>query len=72
MYKIEFTSEQIAYIREHFPTEAACDIADVLHVSPPVVSRIARDMGLEKSSEWDKRSYYGRYVKRKRKNVVVS
>lgn len=72
MYKIEFTSEQLEYIRDHYPTEAACDIADVLHVSPPVVTRIARDMGLEKSSEWDKRSYYGRYVKRKRRKEELS
>lgn len=72
MYKIEFTSEQLQYIRDHYPTEAACDIADVLHVSPPVVTRIARDMGLEKSSEWDKRRYYGRYVKRKRRKEELS
>lgn len=72
MYKIEFTSEQLQYIRDHYPTEPACDIADVLHVSPPVVTRIARDMGLEKSSEWDKRRYYGRYVKRKRRKEELS
>ena len=72
MYKIEFTSEQLQYIRDHYPTEAACDIADHLRVSPPVITRIARDMGLEKSSEWDKRRYYGRYVKRKRRKEELS
>ncbi len=62
--KIDFTDEQLAYIREHFPTEAACDIADVLHVSAPVIIRKAREMGIEKDKSWSKKAYYRRYVDR--------
>ena len=60
--KIIFSPEQEAYLREHFPTECASDIADVLKVSAPVVSRIAKELGLEKKKGWNSGLYRGRYV----------
>jgi len=60
--KIIFTEEQKAYIREHYPTECASDIADVLKVSPPIVIKAAKEMGLEKAKGWCSQKYYGRYV----------
>lgn len=60
--KIIFTEAQKAYIREHFPTGAASDIADVLKVSAPTVIKCAREMGLEKAEGWCTNNYHGRYV----------
>ena len=59
-----FTESEKAYIREHFPTEPACDIADVLHVSYPTVIKAAREMGLSKVDGWSSNDYHGRYVNR--------
>ena len=60
--KIIFSDEQKAYIREHFPTEAASDIADVIGVSAPTVIKCAREMGVEKAKGWSSQMYHGRYV----------
>lgn len=57
-----FSEGEKAYIREHFPTEAASDIADVLKVSAPTVIKCAREMGLEKAEGWCTNNYHGRYV----------
>ena len=62
--KIIFTEAQKAYIREHFPTEPAVDIADVLGVSPPTVIKAVREMGLKKVEGWCSNDYHGRYVNR--------
>jgi len=59
-----FTESEKAYIREHFPTEPAVDIADVLGVSPPTVIKAAREMGLKKVEGWCSNDYHGRYVNR--------
>lgn len=63
MNKIEFSEEQKQYLREHYPTEAACDIARHFGVSYPVVTRIAKEMGLKKAESWSKGLYVNRYVK---------
>lgn len=62
--KIYFSDSQKSYLREHYPTEPASDIADVLGVSAPVVIRIAREMGLEKVKGWNANLFHGRYVNR--------
>lgn len=67
--KRAWTPEEEQYLREHFPSEAAVDIADVLGVSSTMVRVKAKEMGLEKSSDYDVRKYYHRYVKDYRHNM---
>lgn len=61
--KIVFTKDQEAYLREHYPTDAQCDIAIHLGVSAPVVHRIAMEMGLKKADGWSKKQYQNHMVK---------
>lgn len=63
MQKIVLTTEQERYLREHFPTEAACDIAEHLHISDTTVRNIAREMGLKKSESFDPRRFHNHIVK---------
>ncbi len=58
-----WSEEEIAYLREHYPTGTIGDIADHFGVSPGTVSRKVKELGLQKSPEFDVRKYYHRYVK---------
>ena len=62
--RFEWTDEKIQYLREHYATETADDIADVLGCSDSTVSYKAKALGLEKSPDFHKWNYIGRYVKR--------
>ena len=62
--KFDWTEEKLAYLREHFPTDSADDIADVIGCSDSTVSYKAKQLGLEKSPDFHKWNYIGRYVKR--------
>lgn len=62
--RIQWTDEQLDYMRKHFPTEPAVDIADVLGCSSTTVINLARSMGLEKSPDFRKSDYANRYVLR--------
>ena len=62
--KFDWTEEKLAYLREHFPTDSADDIADVIGCSDSTVSLKAKQLGLEKSPDFHKWNYIGRYVKR--------
>lgn len=62
--KIVLEDVELSYLKEHFPYEAACDIADHLGVSAPFVCRLARELGLEKDSGFRKSAYTNRYVSR--------
>lgn len=62
--KFDWTEEKLAYLMEHFPTETADDIADVIGCSDSLVSTKAKQLGLEKSPDFHKWNYIGRYVKR--------
>ena len=61
--KIIFTEVQLDYIREHYPHDAQCDIADYLGVSPGVIRATANRLGLKKSSDWSPLKYRNRIVK---------
>lgn len=61
--KIVLSEEQEEYLRKHYPTDAQCDIAEYLCVSPPVVRRIAAEFGLKRSASYDVRNFHNRYVK---------
>ena len=60
--RVVWTKEMLNYIREHYPNEPACDIADVLGVVDTTVSNKAKEMGLKKSPDFDKRKFCGRYT----------
>ena len=62
--RIQWTDEQLDYMRKHFPTEPAGDIADVLGCSSVTVGNLARSMGLKKSPDFRKSDYTNRYVQR--------
>ena len=62
--KFDWTDEKLAYLREHYPTDSADDIADVIGCSDSTVSYKAKQLGLEKSPDFHTWNYIGRYVKR--------
>lgn len=62
--RIQWTDEQLDYMRKHFPTEPAVDIADVLGCSSATVSNLANSMGLKKSPDFKASDYTNRYVQR--------
>ena len=62
--KIEWTEEKLEYIREHYPTEAASEIADAIGCSDTTVSVMAKKLGLTKSPDFHTWNYIGRYVKK--------
>ena len=64
MSKIDWTEEKLQYIREHYPTETAQDIADVVGCSEDSVNRKARQLGITKDPSFRKSDFIGRYVKR--------
>ena len=61
--KIVLDEDQERYLREHYPVDSQRDIADWLHISPPTVRRLAMELGLEKSKNYDRRRYFFRYVR---------
>lgn len=62
MSKIEWTEEKLQYIRDHYPTETAQDIADVIGCSDCTVNVKAKELGVAKSPSFRKSDFYGRYV----------
>ena len=66
MSKIDWTEEKLQYIREHYPTETAQDIADVLGCSDCTVNVKAKELGVVKAPTFRKSNFHGRYVKKGR------
>ena len=64
MSKIDWTEEKLQYIREHYPTETAQDIADVIGCSDCTVNVKAKMLGVVKASSFRKSDFHGRYVRR--------
>lgn len=62
--RIDWTEERLQYLRDHYPTGTAEDIADVIGCSGDSVSRKARELGIRKSPDFKKSNFIGRYVKR--------
>ena len=63
-YRVDWTEEKIAYLIEHYPTDTADDIADVIGCSDDTVSKKAKSLGLKKDPSFKKSNFIGRYVKR--------
>ncbi len=63
---LDWTPSDLAYLREHFPTDASEDIADYFGISSPTVRRKAKELGLKKSSSFSRSNYRGRYTYNRR------
>lgn len=68
--KREWSNEEIAYLKEHYPFMPACDIADYLGVSNTTVSNKARELGLKKSESYNPKDFLCRHVKIYKNNVT--
>lgn len=62
--KIDWTEEKLQYLREHYPTGTAHDIAEVLGCSDATVNLKAHALGIEKDPSFRRSNFIGRYVKR--------
>lgn len=62
--RIIWTEDKLHYLRDHFPTETAHDIADVLGCSSTSVLKKARELGVDKSPSFRKADFFRRYVDR--------
>ena len=67
MRKIDWTEEMLQYLRDHYPTETAQDIADVIGCSDCTVNKKARELGIMKAPSFRKSDFQGRYVRRRKK-----
>ena len=65
-----WSDEEIRFLKDNFAMMSAVDIADHLGLNSVLVSRKARELGLKKSPEWDRRQYYHRYVGRYKNNTA--
>lgn len=64
MRHFDWTEEQIAYLREHYPTGTAYDIAQVIGCSESTVAKKARLLGIRKDPSFKRTDFIGRYVRR--------
>ena len=62
--KYDWTEEKIAFLREHYPTGTAFDIAQVMGCSETTVRLKARELGIGKDPSFKRTNFIGRYVKR--------
>lgn len=70
MSRFDWNEERLRYLTEHFPTESADDIADVVGCSNTTVRGKARELGLQKAPDYSTKKYIGRYTgKYKNKRV---
>lgn len=63
----------IDYLREHYPFESVVDIAEHLGIKYHLVLKKSRELGLQKSTHYDRHQFTNRYVKRyrHRNNVTL-
>lgn len=59
-----WTAENIAKLRELFPTTPSNDIADVIGCSDCTVLNKAHELGLKRDPSFHKNNFIGRYVKK--------
>ena len=65
--KIIWTESKLQYLIEHYPTDTANDIADVIGCSDFSVSRKAKELGIKKSTDFKRWNFIGRYTNRNNK-----
>lgn len=66
-HKIIWTDENIAKLRELYPTTPAVDLADIFGCSDSTVLNKAHELGLKKDPSFSTNSFQGRYTKKRGK-----
>lgn len=61
--RIEWTEERLAYLREHYPTGTAHEIALFVGCSDDSVNRKAHELGIRKDPSFKKSDFRYRYVR---------
>ena len=61
--RYEWTPERDAYLKEHYPDEAACDVAEHLGTSYGVIKKRADLLGIRKSESFSTYQFHNRWVK---------
>lgn len=61
-YRI-WSESELNYLREHYPIEPMCDIAEYLGISAYCVRTKATELGLKRAEGWSHVQYMARYVK---------
>ena len=59
----EWTPEKDEYLREHWPDDAGCDIAEALGTCYGTVKKRADELGLKKSEGFNTYQFHNRWVK---------
>ena len=62
--KFPWTEDMLSYLREHYYSECASDIADVIGCSSTTVINKARELGLEKDPGFRKINFAYRYARK--------
>ena len=62
--RIEWTEERLQYLREHYPTGTAHEIALFVGCSDDSVNRKAHELGIRKDPSFRPQNFIGTYVKR--------
>lgn len=62
--RYNWTDEQVEKLKELYPTSYNVDIADILGVTPDLVGRKAKMLGLQKVPGFNCHGHYGRYVQK--------
>ena len=50
-----WTESELAYLRDHYADMSCSDMADVLGMSAPLLSKKAKELGLKKSADFNHR-----------------
>ena len=59
----EWTPEKDAYLKEHWPDDAGCDIAEALGTCYGTVKKRADELGLRKSKDYNTYKFHNRWCK---------
>ncbi len=62
--RYEWTDEQVKKLKELYPNNYLVDISDELGISTDIISRKAKELGLQKAPGFNPYGHYGRYVKK--------
>ena len=65
----QWTPEREAYLREHYPTDATCDVAEALGTCYGTVKKRADLLGLVKAESYDKKAFHSRWCKDYKHNI---
>lgn len=65
--RIIWTDKMLAELRRLYPDHCIGDIADAVGVSATSVTTKARELGLQRSKEFNRYAFWGRYTHQRRR-----